>query len=414
MNLSLFILTFALETMNSSLMKILFYADTVFGFGGVQRVLAVIAKALSDEHDVTILSTDTDVNLSMYGYKQSNVKFDYITYQGKIDLEFYLCKTISFLYKKILPHSSATSKLYSYSFFRPSYKRQLISKINSGHYDTVVGVHAFLSLHLAAVRNLLNSKNVTAWMHNSYNALFDKDNPYLPGLKSFFANEMRGLEGIVVLSKSDERLFRENLGLESVTIYNPLTLTPRGRASVEYKKFLAIGRFSPKHKGFDLLIKAFAKFSQTNNDWMLEIVGEGEEENMYRQLIAEHHLEQRVKICPFTNDIQRHYAGASVYVLSSRWEGQPLVLVEAMAHGLPIASSDLPVAKELLEGRHCGTFFKCGAIDDMAVALNRMASTTKWAEMSENALQTSSLFSVENIRQQWIQVLKRFTFQRFS
>ena len=405
MNLSLFILTFALETMNSSLMKILFYADTVFGFGGVQRVLAVIAKALSDEHDVTILSTDTDVNLSMYGYKQSNVKFDYITYQGKIDLEFYLCKTISFLYKKVLPHSSATSKLYSYSFFRPSYKKQLIAKINGGGYDVVIGVHAFLSLHLAAVRNHLNVKNVTAWMHNSYNALFDKDNPYLPGLKSFFANEMRGLEGIVVLSKSDERLFRENLGLESVTIYNPLTLTPHGRASVEYKKFLAVGRFSPKHKGFDLLIKAFAKFSQTNNDWMLEIVGEGEEENMYMQLIAEHHLEQRVKICPFTNDIQRHYAGASVYVLSSRWEGQPLVLVEAMAHGLPIVSSDLPVAKELLEGRHCGTFFKCGDIEDMALALQRMSSTTEWADMSENALQTSSLFSVENIRQQWIQML---------
>ena len=407
MNLSLFILTFALKTMNTSLMKILFYADTVFGFGGVQRVLAVIAKALSDEHDVTILSTDTDVNLSMYGYKQSNVKFDYITYQGKIDLEFYLCKTISFLYKKVLPHSSATSKLYSYSFFRSSYKKQLIAKINGGGYDVVIGVHAFLSLHLAAVRNHLNVKNVTAWMHNSYNALFDKDNPYLPGLKSFFANEMRGLEGIVVLSKSDERLFRENLGLESVTIYNPLTLTPRGRASVKYKKFLAIGRFSPKHKGFDLLIKAFAKFSQTNNDWMLEIVGEGEEENIYRQLIAEHQLEQRVKICPFTNDIQRHYAGASVYVLSSRWEGQPLVLVEAMAHGLPIASSDLPVAKELLEGRHCGTFFKCGDIDDMALALNRMASTTEWAGMSEKALKTSSLFKVENIMQQWVKVLQR-------
>ena len=388
-------------------MKILFYADTVFGFGGVQRVLAVIAKALSDEHDVTILSTDTDVNLSMYGYKQSNVKFDYITYQGKIDLEFYLCKTISFLYKKVLPHSSATPKLYSYSFFRPSYKKQLIAKINGGGYDVVIGVHAFLSLHLAAVRNHLNVKNVTAWMHNSYNALFDKDNPYLPGLKSFFANEMRGLEGIVVLSKSDERLFRDNLGLESVTIYNPLTLTPRGRASVEYKKFLAIGRFSPKHKGFDLLIKAFAKFSQTNNDWMLEIVGEGEEENMYRQLIAEHHLEQRVKICPFTNDIQRHYAGASVYVLSSRWEGQPLVLVEAMAHGLPIVSSDLPVAKELLEGRGCGIFFKCGDIDDMAVALQRMSSTTEWADMSEKALKTSSLFKVENILQQWVKVLQR-------
>ena len=393
--------------MNSSLMKILFYADTVFGFGGVQRVLAVIAKALSDEHDVTILSTDTYVNLSMYGYRQSNVKFDYITYQGKIDLEFYLCKTISFLYKKILPHSSATSKLYSYSFFRPLYKRQLISKINSGHYDTVVGVHAFLSLHLAAVRNRLNSKNVTAWMHNSYDALFEKNNPYLPGLKSFFSNEMKRLDGIVVLSKSDASLFRDNLGLECMTIYNPLTLEPRGKASSEYKKFLAIGRFSPKHKGFDLLIKAFANFAQTDSDWTLEIVGEGEEEFIYRQLIIENHLEKRVKLCPFTKDIQRHYAGASVYVLSSRWEGQPLVLVEAMAHGLPIVSSDLPVAKELLEGRGCGIFFNCGDINDMALALSRMSSTTEWADMSEKALKTSSLFKVENILQQWVKVLQR-------
>ena len=414
MNLSLFILTFALETMNSSLMKILFYADTVFGFGGVQRVLAVIAKALSDEHDVTILSTDTDVNLSMYGYGQSNVKFEYITYQGKINFEFYLCKTISFIYKKVLPHNSATSRLYSYSFFRPSYKKQLIAKVNGGEYDAVIGVHAFLSLHLASVRKRLNVKNIIGWMHNSYDALFEKNNPYLPGLKSFFANEMKRLDGIVVLSKSDASLFRDNLGLECMTIYNPLTLEPRGKASSEYKKFLAIGRFSPKHKGFDLLIKAFANFAQTDSDWTLEIVGEGEEEFIYRQLIIENHLEKRVKLCPFTKDIQRHYAGASVYVLSSRWEGQPLVLVEAMAHGLPIVSSDLPVAKELLEGRHCGTFFKCGDIDDMALALNRMASTTKWVEMSENALQTSSLFSVENIRQQWIQVLKRFTFQRFS
>ena len=387
-------------------MKILFYADTVFGFGGVQRVLAVIAKALSDDNDVTILSTDTDENLSMYGYDQSRISFDYIAYNGKKNVEYFICKTISYLYKRVLPQNKFTARLYSYSFFRPSYKKQLVSKINGGCYDTVVGVHAFLSLHLASIRNRLNVNNVTAWMHNSYNALFDKDNPYLPGLKSFFAVEMKRLDGIVVLSKSDERLFRSNLGLESVTINNPLTLTPSGRASVEYKKFLAIGRFSPKHKGFDLLIKAFAKFAVTNNDWTLEIVGEGDEEFIYRQLIAEHRLEQRVKICPFTNHIQRHYAGASVYVLSSRWEGQPLVLVEAMAHGLPIISSDLPVAMELLEGHRCGTFFKCGDIDDMAMALNRMASSADWGEMSHNALRTSSLFMVDSILKQWIGALK--------
>ena len=387
-------------------MKILFYADTVFGFGGVQRVLAVIAKSLSEDNDVTILSTDTDENLLMYDYNKSNIHFEYITYNGKKNIEYFVCKSISYIYKIILPQNRCTARLYSYSFFRPSYKRQLVYKINIGNYDAVIGVHAFLSLHLASVRKCLNVRSVIAWMHNSYDALFEKENPYLPGLKSFFANEMRRLDGIVVLSKSDERLFRKNLGLESVTIYNPLTLEPQGRASLGYKKFLAIGRFSPKHKGFDLLIKAFAVFARQNSDWTLEIVGEGEEENIYRQLIAERHLEQRVKICPFTKDIQRHYAGASAYVLSSRWEGQPLVLVEAMAHGLPIVSSDLPVASELLEGRGCGMLFRCGDIDDMVMALSSMSSTTEWADMSENALKTSSLFKVDNIRQQWIRELQ--------
>ena len=387
-------------------MKILFYADTVFGFGGVQRVLAVIAKSLSEDNDVTILSTDTDENLLMYGYNLSNIHFEYITYNGKKNFEYFVCKSISYIYKKILPQNRLTARLYSYSFFRPSYKRQLVEKVNSGNYDAVIGVHAFLSLHLSSVRKHLNVRSVIAWMHNSYNALFEKENPYLPGLKSFFANEMRRLDGIVVLSKSDERLFRENLGLNSVTIYNPLTLVPCGQASLDYKKFLAIGRFSPKHKGFDLLIKAFAVFARQNSDWTLEIVGEGEEEIIYRQLIIENHLEKRVKICPFTKDIQRHYAGASVYVLSSRWEGQPLVLVEAMAHGLPIVSSDLPVASELLEGRGCGMLFRCGDIDDMAMALSSMSSTTEWADMSENALKTSSLFKVDNIRQQWIRELQ--------
>ena len=57
-------------------MRILFYCDTVFSFGGVQRVLAEIAKALSGKHEVTILTTDTCTDLSMYGYAESTVRFD--------------------------------------------------------------------------------------------------------------------------------------------------------------------------------------------------------------------------------------------------------------------------------------------------------------------------------------------------
>lgn len=387
-------------------MKILFYADTVFGFGGVQRVLAVIAKALSEKHDVTILSTDTTEDLSMYDYIQSNVHFEYISYNGKKNIEYYVCKSISYIYKKVLPKNSITAELYSYSFFRPTYKRNLIEKINAGNYDVVIGVHAFLSLHLASVRRHLKAKKVIGWMHNSYDALFEKQNPYLPGLKSFFANEMKHLDGIVVLSKSDSNLFKEHLGLYCTTIYNPLTLEPHGRASFDNKKFLAVGRFAPKHKGFDLLIKAFAIFAKKDKDWTLEIVGEGEEESLYRSMIKEYDLEDRIKICPFTKDIQKHYAEASVYVLSSRWEGFGLVLVEAMSHGLPIISSDLPVAKELLEGKECATFFKCGDIGEMAQVLTNYANTTDWDNLSANAYNTAKSFSISNVIELWLQLMK--------
>lgn len=387
-------------------MKILFYADTVFGFGGVQRVLAVIAKALSEKYYITILSTDTAEDLSMYEYSKSKVHFEYISYNERKDIEYYVCKSISYIYKKVLPQNGTTAKLYSYSFFRPSYKRSLTTKINKGNYDVVIGVHAFLSLHLASVRHNLNAKKVIGWMHNSYEALFEKKNPYLPGLKSFFANEMKLLDDIVVLSKSDANIFKERLGLECTTIYNPLTLEPHGRASLAYKKFLAVGRFAPRHKGFDLLIKAFAKFTEKNEDWTLEIVGEGEEESLYRSMIKEYNMEDRIKLFPFTKDIQKHYAEASVYVLSSRWEGFGLVLVEAMSHGLPIISSDLPVAKELLEGKECATFFKCGDIGEMAQVLTNYANTTDWDNLSANAYNTAKSFSISNIIELWLQLIK--------
>ena len=90
-------------------MRILFYCDTVFSFGGVQRVLAEIAKALSGKHEVTILTTDTCTDLSMYGYAESTVLFDYFSYSASSFIERLLCKGYSFLYKHGLPHTDRKS-----------------------------------------------------------------------------------------------------------------------------------------------------------------------------------------------------------------------------------------------------------------------------------------------------------------
>lgn len=388
-------------------MKILFYCDTVFGYGGVERVLSVIAKAMAKEHDVTILSTDLRADMTMYGYGESNIKFDYISYPQQNGIEKLCCKTYSYMYKKVLPKCSITSEGYSKSFFLPTYKKTLTLKINSGGYEIVIGVHAFLSLHLASIREKINAKKVIGWMHNSYEALFTKEDPYLPGLRQFFAYEMKKLDNIVVLSKTDVKKLKKELALDSVCIYNPLTLEPWGRASFENKRFLGIGRFAHKHKGFDILLKAFAEYCRHHNDdWTLELVGEGPEQQMYEQIIKENNIINRVIISPFTNNIQEHYANASVYVLSSRWEGFGLVLIEAMSHGLPIIASDIPISKELLKGSEVCYYFRNEDFYDLALKMEKIVDKIKWQSMSDNAINKYKEFNIKSIIIQWTTLLR--------
>lgn len=381
-------------------MRLLFYSDTVFSFGGVQRVLAELAKALSKYHDVTILSTDMDIDMTMYDYDQSSVQFEYISYPRVRGWEYFVCKGGSFLYKKILPQNRCTSFLYAKSFFFPTYRKELIRKINSGGYDVVIGVHAYLSLQLSAIRGAIHARTI-GWMHNSYEAFFEKENPYLPGLKNFFKHQMRKLDNLVVLSHVDEDLFMREMDLKTTVIYNPLTVSSIGTGNARYKKFLSVGRFSYKHKGFDLLIQAFAEFAKKNQEWKLEIVGEGPEEALYRSLIKKYKLEQRVVLCPFTKNVQKHYANASVYVLSSRWEGFGLVLVEAMSHGLPIVSSDVPVAVELLKDKGVALFFKNGSVPSLTEQLAYMAEKADLQCMGNNSLLYAKKFDIEAICAQW-------------
>ena len=150
-------------------------------------MLAEIAKALSGKHEVTILTTDTCTDLSMYGYAESTVRFDSFSYSASSFIERLLCKGYSFLYKHGLPHTRLTSEWYAASFFPSSYKRTLARKINARQCDVVIGVHAFMALHLSAVKSRIRTKTV-GWLHNSYEAFFEKETPYLPGLDCFFSS----------------------------------------------------------------------------------------------------------------------------------------------------------------------------------------------------------------------------------
>ena len=161
---------------------------------------------------------------------------------------------------------------------------------------------------------------------------------------------------------------------------------------------MAVGRFSHRHKGFDLLIEAFHIFAEENKDWTLDIVGEGVEEPMYRKLIKDYQLEEQIAIHPFTNHIQKFYSEAQVYILSSRWEGMPLVLMEAMSHGLPIISSNLPICEEIMGD--FAIYFHNGDIKGLAQQM-RLATQIDWQEKSKEAVEIAQRFSIENIISQW-------------
>ena len=381
--------------------KICFLMDSIFSFGGVQRVTAVIAKELAKSYNVTIVTFDKpkQKDTTLYGLEEAEIHYRFFDYPATAKWKNYYYKGYSYLYRKWLPQTRFTSKLYSHSSFPSEKRNALANELQHGHYDTIIGVHAPLAVRLAACRKQLGETKLIGWIHNSYEALFGEKSTYIGAeLKKHYEYQLETLDTTVVLCQYDAKQYH----FPTKVIYNPLTLIPGERAKGTSKKFLAVGRFSHYHKGFDLLIEAFHIFAERNKEWTLDIVGEGPEEPMYRQLIQKYKLEDRITIHPFTNYIQQYYSAAQVYVLSSRWEGFGLVLVEAMAHGLPAISSDLPTSQEIMGD--FGMYFSNGDVNDMA---RRMEEVTQmnWQTKSEQALQIAARFNIETIINQWKQLI---------
>lgn len=130
---------------------------------------------------------------------------------------------------------------------------------------------------------------------------------------------------------------------------------------------LAIGRLS-QQKGFDILIRAFAKLP--NREAKLVILGEGPQESQLRALAAEQGVGERVVFPGFVDNTAPYLRLASLFVLSSRWEGFSNVLTEALAAGTPIVSTDCPGSpREVLDGGRFGRLADVGAPEQLAKAM---------------------------------------------
>ena len=375
--------------------------DSIFSFGGVQRVTAVIAKELAKEYDVTIVTLDKpeQKDTSIYDLLEADIQYRFFEYPDIPRWKNMLCKGYSYMYRKILPQTKFTSDLYAHSSFPSEKRNALAEELKEGRYDVIIGVHAPLAVRLAACRKQLECAKLIGWIHNSHNALFGKESLYLgPELRKHYEWQLEKLDKTIVLCEYDAKEY----SIPTQVIYNPLTLVPGEPSKGASKKFLAVGRFSPLHKGFDILIQAFAFFAENDKEWTLDIVGEGPEEDSFKGLIAKNNMEGRINIHPFTKEIQKYYSNAQVYVLSSRWEGLPLVVIEAMAHGLPIVSSDLTMSKEIMGD--FGLYFKNGDAKELARCLEE-ATKIDWKKKSNEALTIASRFNAEAIVKQWKDII---------
>lgn len=164
----------------------------------------------------------------------------------------------------------------------------------------------------------------------------------------------------------------EHCAIRSVVIPNPLRDLP-DLALPREPTFVAVGRLT-NQKGFDLLIDAFGRVAESLPAWQLKIIGGGPDADALRLLAEQRGIADRVRFEPPVDDVERPMASAGVFVLSSRFEGFPNVLLEAMALGAPVVATDCPAGPaELIRHDDNGLLVPINDAQALANAMHALA-----------------------------------------
>ena len=384
--------------MSSRSYKIVFCTPALYSTGGVERVVSYKASYFAEQlgYDVTIIVTE------------GRGRACYFPLSDKV-------KVINFeLGFEELWKASFMKKVYLYLIKQRQYKRLLKAELMRIRPDITIsmlrreinfltdipdGSKKIGELHV----NRANYRNFEANDSNGLKRLFAKF-----WMKSL-VGKLKRLDQLVVLTDKSKASWPE---LSNVTVIpDPITIEvksdERGKCS---KRVVTIGRYAYQ-KGYDLLLQAWKEIEKLKKleeykevkEWTLDIFGQGDQTD-YRMLMTELGIDvNRCHLNGPVEDVVKVYQDSSIFVLSSRFEGFGMVLVEAMACGLPVVSFDCPAGPdEIITDGVDGLLVPSGDVHALAEKLMALMSDESLRKrLGQQAFLTAQRYDMATLAGQW-------------
>ena len=252
------------------------------------------------------------------------------------------------------------------------------------------GSHKIGELHV----NRSNYRNFTSRDSNLAKRFFAR----------FWMNDLikhlKKLDRMVVLTEDAKRDWPELSNIQLIP--DPIPFKVDRMSTLTSKRVVSIGRYAYE-KGNDLLLKAWAKVEKSCTDWTLDIYGMGNQVP-YRTLLRELGIDEaRCHLHGSLTDVKEVYLDSSVFTLPSRFEGFGLVIIEAMACGVPVVAFDCENGpRNIISNNKDGILVRPFDIDEYAESLLRLMKDDQLrSHMGNRAHESSKRYSIESIAQQW-------------